>query len=34
MVPMLYDWATIATGAVSRQRLFFLDGDVYGSELE
>jgi penicillin G amidase len=34
MVPMLYDWATIATGAVSLQRLFFRDGDVYGSEPE
>jgi penicillin amidase len=34
MVPMLYDWATIANGAVSRQRLFFRDGDVYGSEPE
>jgi penicillin amidase len=34
MVPMLYDWAIIANGAVSRQRLFFRDGDVYGSEPE
>ena len=34
MVPMLYDWATIATGAVSRQRLFRRDRDVYGSEPE
>jgi hypothetical protein len=31
---MLYDWATIANGAVSRQRLFFRDGDVDGSEPE
>ena len=26
MVPMLYDWASIAEQAVSRQRLFFRDG--------
>ena len=34
MVPMLYDWTAIAVGAASRQRLFFRDGDVYGSEPE
>jgi penicillin amidase len=34
MVPMLYDWNAIAADAVSRQRLFFRDGDVYGSEPE
>ena len=34
MVPMLYDWAKIAAGAASRQRLLFRDADVYVEGLE
>ena len=34
MVPMLYDWTTDRRQAVSRQRLFFQNGGVYGSSPE
>jgi penicillin G amidase len=34
MVPMLYDWTSVAEQAVSRQRLFFQNGGVYGSSPE
>jgi penicillin G amidase len=34
MVPMLYDWAAITEQAVSHQRLFFRNGEVYGSSAE
>jgi penicillin amidase len=34
MVPMLYDWAAITEQAVSHRRLFFRNGEVYGSSAE